>query len=158
MAGMSTWKWIAAVAAMSALAACGGSEPAPPPAGNQSGGTTTTTAPAAGAADPAYASLTGDPANGEQLFRQCSVCHAVDAGVNRLGPSLHGVVGREAGAVEGFSYSAANRDSHLVWTEDQLYTYLRDPRGTIPGTTMAFAGMADPQERADLIAYLRGVN
>lgn len=105
--------------------------------------------------EPAYASLTGDPVKGETVFRQCAVCHALEPGVNRLGPSLAGVIGREAGSVEGFSYSPANRASNLVWSEEQLYAYLRDPRGAIPGTTMAFAGLADPQDRADVIAYIK---
>lgn len=137
-----------------ALAACGGDsgEPSAAP-GNHA------TAPtAAPTTERAYTSLTGDPANGAAVFRQCAVCHALEPGVNRLGPSLAALVGRAAGAVEGFSYSPANRGSDLIWTEEQLYTYLRDPRGPIPGTTMAFAGLADPQDRADVIAHIKTAN
>jgi cytochrome c len=75
--------------------------------------------------------------------------------VNRVGPSLHGIVGRTAGTIEGFRYSPANKNSGITWTEEQLFTYLEDPRKTIPGTFMAFAGIKDPQQRADLIAYLK---
>lgn len=106
------------------------------------------------AAEPAYVSLTGDPARGQALFAQCAICHTVEPGVQRLGPSLHGVIGRAAGSVDGFAYSPAMRDSAISWSEPELYEYLRDPQGKISGTSMAFAGLADPQNRADLIAWL----
>lgn len=102
-----------------------------------------------------FASLTGDPAKGERVFGQCRACHVADPGVNRVGPSLHGIVGRTAGSIEGFRYSAANKNSGLVWSEEQLFTYLEAPQRTIPGTTMAFAGLKNPQDRADVIAYLK---
>ncbi len=78
-----------------------------------------------------------------------------DKGVNRVGPSLHGVVGRKSGTVPGFRYSKANQSANVVWTEETLYTYLENPRRFMPGTTMAFAGLRQPQQRADVIAYLR---
>jgi cytochrome c len=155
-------------AMMSALAACGGSKPA-----DTTTTTTTTaeatapaaapveTAPAVAPATPAapaevtYASLTGNAANGEKLFTVCKTCHVAEKGVNRVGPSLWGVVGRKAGSIEGFKYSPANKNSGIVWTEDNLFTYLAAPQKFMPGTYMAYAGMKPPQDRADLIAYLK---
>lgn len=96
----------------------------------------------------------GDPARGRTLFAACRTCHSDVAGVNRTGPSLFAVVGRPAGAVPGFRYSPANRSSHLVWDAPTLFRYLLDPQGTVPGTFMSYGGMADPQARADVIAYL----
>jgi cytochrome c len=107
------------------------------------------------AADVTLASLTGDAAKGEKVFAQCKACHVAEEGVNRVGPSLWGVIGRTAGSIEGFRYSSANKNSGLVWSEEQLFTYLKAPRETIPGTTMAFAGLKNPQDRADVIAYLK---
>ena len=114
------------------------------------------TAPAPAAADPnaTFASLTGDAARGKSVFVRCAACHAVVAAKNGVGPSLHGVVGREAGQVAGFNYSPANKNSHLTWTGETLFTYLENPRKAMPGTKMSYAGLAAPQERADLIAYL----
>lgn len=150
------------------LAACGGSADEPAPA--EPADTAEAAAPAedtadAGDAAPAadntetvdgtmLANFTGDAAAGEQVFTQCSACHVVEPGVNRIGPSLHGIVGNEAGQVEGFSYSPANANSGIVWTPEKLFQYLENPQRVIPGTTMTFAGLSDPQDRADVIAYL----
>jgi cytochrome c len=84
-------------------------------------------------------------------------CHSLDSGVNRVGPSLHAIVGRHSGTVPGFSYSSANKTSGIVWTEQELYTYLESPQKKIPGTYMTYAGVKDPQKRADVIAYLQDV-
>ena len=100
------------------------------------------------------AQFSGDPAAGQRVFAQCQACHAVEPGANRLGPTLHGVVGRHSGDVQGFNYSPANRNAGIVWTPEKLFQYLENPRRVVPGTTMAFAGIGDPQRRADLIAYL----
>lgn len=111
------------------------------------------------AADPvpsvAYASLTGDAAKGEKIFGQCKACHVAEPGVNRVGPSLHAVVGRAAGSVAGFNYSKANKESGVTWNEEVLFTYLEAPQKFMPGTRMAFAGLKNPQDRADVIAYLK---
>lgn len=98
---------------------------------------------------------TGDPVAGKKVFTQCMACHVVQAGVNRVGPSLHGVIGRKAGSVEGFGYSSANKNSGITWTEQQLFTYLENPRGVVPGTSMAFAGLRKPEDRANVIAYIK---
>lgn len=105
--------------------------------------------------DAAGKPVSGDPASGKEVFIVCQACHSLQAGENRVGPSLHGVVGRKAGTVPGFAYSSANRGSGLTWTEQQLYTYLENPQKTVPGTYMTFVGVKDPQKRADVIAYLQ---
>ena len=96
-----------------------------------------------------------DATAGETVFkRQCAICHAVVQGKNMIGPSLFGIVGRKAGTVPNFRYSAANRDSGITWDTAQLDPYLTNPKAVIPGTIMAYVGQKDAQQRADLIAYL----
>ena len=97
----------------------------------------------------------GDPAEGERVYRMCMACHVVDQEQNRVGPHLVGLFGREAGSVEGFNYSNALKESGIVWDEETLDAYLEDPRGYIPGNIMAFPGVRQEQQRADLIAYLK---
>jgi len=104
---------------------------------------------------PAFASLKGNPVAGKAAFGVCKTCHVVAAGQNRIGPSLHGVVGRTSGSVPGFTYSAANKNSHIVWSEPVLYQYLLAPQAYIPGTKMTYPGLKDAQKRADVIAYLK---
>lgn len=102
------------------------------------------------------AAYTGDAKKGEADFITCKTCHAIEAGVNKIGPSLHGVVGRKAGIIPGFVYSTANKNSGITWTEDKLFQYLENPQRVVPGTKMSFAGWpTDPQKRADVIAYLK---
>lgn len=100
----------------------------------------------------------GDPANGEKVFRKCKACHAVEAGQNKIGPSLHAIVGRDAGTVEGFKYSDALMESGIVWDAASIDGYLADPKGYIPKNRMAFAGLKKEQDRADVIAYLESLN
>ena len=102
-----------------------------------------------------YASLTGDAASGKSSFAQCRTCHVVDPGMNRVGPSLAGIVGRPAGSVAGFKYTEANADSGITWTDEKLFQFLEKPQRVIPKTKMIFAGMPDAQKRADVIAYLK---
>jgi len=100
----------------------------------------------------------GDAAKGEKVFRMCSACHTADAATNRVGPYLKGVVGRKAATAEGYSYSSAMKakgDAGLVWTEANIDAYLADPRGFVPNNKMAFAGLKKPEDRADVIAYLK---
>ncbi len=111
--------------------------------------------PAVAQVAPAYASLKGDAAHGEKIFIQCKTCHVAEKGVNRIGPSLYGVVGRHASIAPGYTYSAANKKSGLTWTAETLYKYLEAPQKLVPGTKMAFAGLKKPQDRADVIAYLK---
>jgi cytochrome c len=144
-----------------AVAACSGGEKAPEaPAADTN---TTAAAPAADApaADPAaagpvtFASLTGSAEAGEKVFKQCMACHSVKAGENKVGPSMNGIVGRPAGQVAGYNYSAANKNSGKTWDEETMFAYLEAPQRAIPGTKMAFAGLKKPQDRADVIAYLK---
>jgi cytochrome c len=101
---------------------------------------------------PAWAA---DAEAGARVFRtQCGACHVVDAGKNRVGPSLAGIVGRVSGTVEGFRYSAANKNANITWTPEVLDKYLLNPKEMIPGTTMAYVGLRNATQRADLIAYL----
>lgn len=101
------------------------------------------------------ASAAGDPAAGEKAFGKCKACHTVEAGKHRVGPSLHAVVDRRVGLIEGFKLSNALKDADLAWTPENLDKYLADPKATLPGNKMIFAGVKSPQERADLIAYLQ---
>jgi cytochrome c len=93
---------------------------------------------------------------GEAIFkRYCQVCHTVEAGKNKIGPSLAGIAGRKAGTVPGYSYSDANKNSGVTWDETTLDTYLTDPRKFIPGTKMLFVGLKSADDRKALIAYLK---
>jgi S-disulfanyl-L-cysteine oxidoreductase SoxD len=99
-----------------------------------------------------------DVAAGQQAFRQCGACHMVgpDA-ASRVGPHLNGVVGREAGGVDGFNYSAAmneKAEEGLVWNDESLAGYLKNPREFMPGTRMAFPGVRNDDDLANIIAYL----
>ena len=98
-----------------------------------------------------------DPVRGQEVYKTlCSVCHAAKAGENQAGPTLFGVVGRQAATVSGFRYSPNGIGSlHLVWDPETLDTYLTAPKAMVPGTTMVFAGLRDPARRADLIAFLQ---
>jgi cytochrome c len=87
-------------------------------------------------------------------FAICSACHSADAARgNLIGPNLHGVIGRRAGALPGFGYSSALRDSGIVWSPDMLDRFLQSPRDMVPGTRMAVA-VTDPARRRAIIAYL----
>ena len=108
------------------------------------------------ASDPAYTEVaaTADAAAGEQVFGKCKSCHKID-GTNATGPHLNGVVGRNHGAVEGFKYSDAMLAMNAeVWTPDVIYAFLKSPKAAMPGTKMGFAGLAKPEDRANVIAYL----
>ncbi|HEX5930716.1 MAG TPA: c-type cytochrome [Methyloceanibacter sp.] len=95
---------------------------------------------------------TGDPQAGEAIYPRCAACHAL--AYDRVGPRHCGLIGRPAGSVAGFEYSPAMKRSKLTWTRESLERFLADPIGTVPGTTMTYAGVPDAKERADLIAYL----
>jgi len=92
-------------------------------------------------------------ARGEQLYARCAACHALQ--YDRVGPRHCGLLGRRAGSVPGFEYSAAMKQSGILWTARTLDRFLAAPLEVVPGTTMTYAGIADAKERADMIAYLR---
>lgn len=99
---------------------------------------------------------TGDLANGQSRFALCRSCHTIAEGGPALtGPNLYGVFGRQAGTVADYSYSAAVKGAGFVWDGEHLDKWLADPRGFLPGTKMSFAGLKDPKDRIDLIAYLK---
>ncbi|MHA6720406.1 c-type cytochrome [Sphingomonas sp. RS6] len=104
------------------------------------------------------ASFTGNVDAGKTAFTTCQTCHSADPGVNKIGPSLHGIVGREAGTVAGFNYSDANKNSGITWTPEKLFQYLEKPARVVPGTKMIFPGIPEPQKRADVIAYLKSIS
>jgi len=101
----------------------------------------------------AAAPLAGSPVRGAEVYGRCEACHAL--AYDRTGPRHCGVVGRRAGSVPGFAYSRAMQRAKLTWNESALDRFLANPLKTLPGTSMGYAGVPDPQERADLIAYLR---
>jgi cytochrome c len=112
-------------------------------------------------ATPGYTDDAATPApgpdlkRGKLLFIQCRACHELKEGQpNKVGPNLHGLIGRAAGSVPDFNYTAALKNLHLVWEPKTLDKWIERPSAVAPGTAMAFAGIASPTDRAALIAYL----
>ncbi len=103
-------------------------------------------------AAPARALDGGDPERGRAVYDRCLACHALER--NRTGPKHCGLLGRRAGSLPGFDYSEAMRSAGIVWTAETLDRFLRAPLEMLPETTMTYDGIADPQERSDLIAFL----
>ena len=97
----------------------------------------------------------GDVTRGEARFQDCAACHKLEAGANNVGPSLHDIFTRKAGTLDDFRYSPAMKRSGIVWTPEALDKFIADPQATVPANRMPYAGMANPSDRADLIAYLQ---
>ena len=97
-----------------------------------------------------------DAMRGEQVYARCLACHAL--AYDRVGPRHCGLFGRRAGSVPQFSYSPAMKKSGIVWNDKTLDRFLTQPLKMVPGTAMTYDGVANPKERADLIAYLKQVN
>ncbi|WP_372786879.1 cytochrome c family protein [Phenylobacterium sp.] len=98
---------------------------------------------------------TADLSNGEAKFALCSTCHTLpEGGPNLTGPNLHGVFGRKAASLPGYSYSDALKAVGWTWDAAHIDTWITDPKVTAPGTKMTFAGLKDPKDRTDVIAYL----
>jgi cytochrome c len=98
---------------------------------------------------------TADLSNGESKFALCSTCHTLPAGApNMTGPNLHGVFGRKAATLPGFSYSDALKASGWTWDAARIDAWITDPKVALPGTKMTFVGLKDPKDRTDVIAYL----
>ncbi len=98
------------------------------------------------------AATAADPARGQAIYARCAACHSLNR--NRTGPRHCGLIGRRAGSVPGFEYSAAMRAAGIVWTQSTLDRFLAAPMRVVPGTTMGYAGIGDEQDRRDLISYL----
>jgi cytochrome c len=97
-----------------------------------------------------------DVAAGEQSFKKCLPCHAVGEDArNKVGPQLNGIAGRHSGTTEGYSYTDANKNSGIVWSEATFKEYIQDPRAKVPGTKMFFPGIKNEKEIGDLWAYLK---
>jgi cytochrome c len=103
-------------------------------------------------AAPAFAQ--GDPVAGQVVFRKCAVCHAVEPDKNKIGPSMHGIIGRKSASDPKFAYSAGMKAYDVTWTAETLFTYLEKPQQLVKGTKMVFAGLPSEKERRDVIAYL----
>jgi cytochrome c len=100
--------------------------------------------------------IVGDAAVGKRVYIFCQSCHSInEGGSNKVGPNLYGVFGQQAAQAKGFVYSDALSSANITWTADVLDQWLTRPAVLVPGTTMVFAGINKPQQRADLIAYLQ---
>lgn len=105
----------------------------------------------------ASAAIAGDPVKGKRVFIKCMACHGIGEGENKIGPSLYKIVGAPAGRAANFKYSDAIASSGVVWTDDVLAAYLENPAKYLQGNKMLFPGLPSPQDRADVIAYLKSV-
>jgi len=94
-----------------------------------------------------------DPGRGAQIYQRCIACHSLER--NRSGPKHCGLLGRQAGSLPGYAFSAAMTTSGIVWDDTSLDRFLENPLKAVPGTKMGYAGVKNPVERADLIAYLK---
>ena len=108
---------------------------------------------------PAFAEEAGNAAAGERVFNQCRACHTINRGGRAMvGPNLFGIVGRRAGAAEGFRYSPAMREKHeqnFVWTLDNLRAYIRHPKEVVPRGSMSYPGLRNEEQLNNLLAYLQ---
>jgi cytochrome c len=101
------------------------------------------------------AQAAGSAATGAVMFNRCAICHDNHKnGITKIGPNLFGVVGRMAGTSPGFSYSSAMKSAGFAWSDAKLDAYITSPQQVVPGNKMAFAGISNAGQRADLIAYL----
>lgn len=100
--------------------------------------------------------LAGDVAAGQTSFKKCAPCHDIGENAkNKVGPPMNGLDGRKSGTIEGYNYSAANKDSGIVWNEATFKEYIKDPKAKIPGTKMVFPGIKTEKEAEDLWSFLQ---
>jgi len=143
---------IAALGMSMLVTACAEQVNSAPVAGNSA----TTAAVAADSHDINALLASADPAKGQIVYLQCRACHTLEAaGPNKVGPNLHGVMGRKAGLAPGFSYSEAMTGSAVTWSAESLDKFLLRPSDFVPGTRMVFVGLRKPEDRANVIAYIR---
>ena len=103
----------------------------------------------------AFYLASADPAKGQSVFNKCTACHnAAPGGANQLGPNLHGIMGAPLAARPGFAYSDALKSKGGSWTWDAMSDWLKSPKAFAPGTKMTFAGIGNPQDRANLLVWL----
>ncbi|WP_108820537.1 c-type cytochrome [Pseudovibrio sp. Alg231-02] len=105
-------------------------------------------------AAPVQVAFAGDVKAGKKVFKKCKACHSVKEGQNKVGPSLHGVIGRQAAAVEGFKYSKVMASADVTWDTESLTEFLAKPKKFLPKNRMAFAGLKKPADIENLLAYL----
>ena len=125
--------------------------PSATPSDTASATPTPTPAPTASASAAPTTAAAAEPA----AFAVCKACHSVEPGKNGIGPSLAGIYGDKAATVPGYDFSDAMKSSGLTWNQATLDRYLSDPRGVVPGTKMAFGGLADAAKRQAIIDYLK---
>ncbi|MDJ0614561.1 MAG: cytochrome c family protein [Rhizobiaceae bacterium] len=92
---------------------------------------------------------------GKKVFKKCKACHTVKPEKHKVGPSLHGILGKAAGSAEGYKSSPALSASGIVWDTESMTAFLKDPKGTIPGNKMSFGGLKKDDEIVNLIAYIK---
>lgn len=106
------------------------------------------------AALPLASARADSAAQGKAMFAICAACHSLDAGVNKIGPSLNGVIGRKAGSAAGFEYSPAMKAAGFVWTPDKLAAFINNPAATVPGNKMSYAGAHNMDTAKSIVDYL----
>ena len=92
---------------------------------------------------------------GKKVFKKCKSCHTVKPEKNKVGPTLHGIIGQASGAVEGYKYSPALASANIVWSEENLAEFLKKPKEYLPGNKMSFPGLKKEEDIKNLIAYIK---
>ena len=107
---------------------------------------------------PALSLADCDVAAGKKQYNKCSACHSIEPGVQLMGPSLHGLIGRQVGSLDDFVYSQALEEAGFEWTEQSLSEFLENPMQYVPGTVMPFGGMRKAEQRDALVCYIGQLN